>query len=208
MYRKVIALVSVLSIIITASGCIDDVDDRVLMPLTSSLDSLSDPGTEGELLGKIFTGSNRNTVSGYRVHIRPANSDTRNRLHGPEKDSVSVSMEAKPGGWAPKDWDYEWTDPAAGGLCGELDKYEQDSIQYRATERHTSSPNPGKEVHCIRPGKYFFTLTDVGGDTTKTFVVEYIQLKRGLLVQNGTAEESMEGLSTITTSPKVGRMSS
>lgn len=155
-------------------------------PGEPAFDLTDDSGAEGELLGHLFLGSSRNAESGFTVTIVPLDTLTKSRLRGTERDS-SV-MVAKPGGWAPKGWDFEWFDPAGGGGCGGLNSYEAEQSvngeHYRWTERHTTDPNPGLEVHCIRPGNYRFTLRE-GGVTKKTFQFEYGQA--GALVSNVTA---------------------
>jgi hypothetical protein len=144
-------------------------------------DHITDNGAEGELLGRLFIGQSRNTETGYTARIDPIGSETKSRLRG--ADTLGSEMVAKPGGWAPKYWDYEWFDPKGGGNCGDLASYE--SNHQRAPERHTSDPNPGEEKHCIRPGTYRFTLKQ-GTSIIKTFIFQYGQVPQSISVNNQT----------------------
>jgi hypothetical protein len=170
------------------AGCVDS--DQPTAPSPRLFDHISDPGAEGEFLGKLFVNEARNTVGGYVVRIEPADQVTKSRLRG--ADTLGSEMIAKPGGWAPKDWDYEWFDPKGGGSCGDLATYLSNGP--RATERHSNDPNPGHEKHCIRPGRYYFFLKDAGGDTIKTFIFEYAQIAAPVGNQTTNATEYVKAI--------------
>jgi hypothetical protein len=165
--------------VVVSSACSEDVasvrDGKL------QFHHIVEAGAEGELLGNLFDGGYRNQEPTYVVRIEPFDQATKARLRG--ADTLGSEMVAKPGGWAPKYWDYEWFDPKGGGNCGDLTSYEQGHA--RAPERHTTDPNPSEEKHCIRPGRYRFILKQ-GGVTIKTFVFQYGQTNQTAPVTNQT----------------------
>jgi PKD repeat protein len=93
---------------------------------------------------------------------------------------------------------WEWYDPKAGGGCGNLSSYLQGDTTARDPEGHWSGPTSppdgiAKERHCIRPGRYRFTVAD------QSFLVDYHSIKSAsggvLWVWNETAGiyEALEG---------------
>ena len=135
-----------------------------------------DDGLEGEFLGIIYQNGAKSKDHRYTVFLRPSNAATANRLRyyvdGTWADTAGSA------------WMYEWTDPNAGGNCGDLvtflagDTIKPYSQGGRRSEVHRPGPGAaptGVEKHCLRPGQYEFELLHEG-TTVARFNVDYLPL--------------------------------
>jgi hypothetical protein len=181
------------------SGCErtpTDTDDPVGRPLFAWTPGGADE--EGELLGKVWDDSG-GTKGIYYVVLEPLQSLGSYPLVQPWSGTMWADTGAHYHGWM-----YEWSDPLAGGKCGDLTDYlAGDTVRHHET--HWSGPNStpdttGPEVHCVMPGRYQFTLrmSNPEGDVVKQFPIEYLAwLGTGLTkVDNATLDldEALEDL--------------
>jgi len=197
--RQALRLAALTSVIVL-SGC--ERNEPATGPAAAVSQPLA-PGIEGEFFGNVYVNGARTQDAGYRVKLVPFDPPTWNRLR-----SYSDSM------WADTTaahWMYEWSDPKAGGKCGNLARYlEPDTMAPpnqggRHPEAHRPAPNiapTGVEKHCIRPGRYEFILKR-GPIVVRRFLVGYLPItpaNRGQinvkLVWNQTAvlNEALEDL--------------
>jgi hypothetical protein len=132
---------------------------------------------EPEVFGNVYENGQRSTRTDLSMTIEPLDPETQARIRG----RVAWSMWANPNSFGPnmhpKGWAYGWFDPRAGNNCGTLAQYLQGNNEGRAPEAHwtnaaTSPDTSLPEGHCIRPGRYQFTLSGPG--VSRTFQFEYV----------------------------------
>lgn len=194
------------SVLIALAGCTHE-PSAPATTLRASLNNPLYPGYEGELFGNIWVNGEVTQDPGYYVDLEPFNQATANRLwyYNPTTwaDTGVASGSAR--------WMFEWTDPKAGGNCGNLATYVAGDTTTpsgqggRYAEIHPPAPNvspAGVEKHCIRPGHYLLTITH-GGEAVRQLRVDYLPIvpsssgaNTPKLIWNATAQRSehLEGL--------------
>jgi len=184
---------------VTIVSCEDERHNNVTGPLMEVRGTMA----EGELFGYVF-GSNglKTTDTNYYVYLDP-DGETSSRLDSYFLGTAWVDPDV--GDSAHAIWMYEWTDPKAGGQCGNLEDYILGDTTGRQGEAHWTGPGegagPGKEKHCLRPGRYEFRLFQTGTGVVKSFDIDYVPVKHEtvstpLRVWNDTwnVEETVEAI--------------
>lgn len=152
-------------------------------PAEQALGSLSvmDPQVTGEeeIFGNIYADGVLTKDPGYLVSLEPADEPTRARLC-PGCSPSDLPKFFNSTGWADTGasrrtaWMYGWSDPKAGGNCGDLAHWPDTT--FRSNEAHWSAPNEpgiGKEKHCVRPGRYLLTV-EHGAELVRQFLIDHV----------------------------------
>lgn len=135
------------------------------------------PGGDPEVFGNVYENGQRTTRTDLLVTIAPLDPETQSHLRS-RFDSIMWVNPADIGGY-PKGRMFGWFDPNGGDNCGGLGPYEQGDSTARAQEVHRRLPSvppdtSTREAHCIRPGKYRFTLSTVEGQVLRSYQFEYL----------------------------------
>lgn len=161
----------------TLLSCTRD-ESHPTSPLAApSLENLSGGG-DPEVFGKVFENGRATTRTDLIVTINPLDLETQSHLRG----RFDAGMWVNPtGSGYPKNRMWGWFDPKAGDNCGGLGPYVLGDSTARAMEvhRHSASqpPDPNaREAHCIRPGRYQFTLS--GSGVSRTYQFEYVAIRQ------------------------------
>jgi hypothetical protein len=176
--------------------------------ITASVSNPLSGGIEGEFFGNIWSNGVVSRDAAYYMDLEPSDQATANRLRYYNATTWADTSVGHTGGAR---WMYEWSDPKAGGNCGNLATYLAGDTTKpfgqggRSPEVHWPAPNvtpAGVEKHCIRPGTYLLTIRR-GGSVTKQLRVDYLPIvplapgaNAAKLIWNVTAQsnEALEAL--------------
>ena len=131
---------------------------------------------EPEVFGNVYENGQRSTRTNLTVTIEPLDPETQSRLRGQIAATMWATPHTQGDSSHPKGWAYGWFDPRAGNNCGTIEQYNAGNNAGRLPEAHwanaTTPPDTTQpEGHCIRPGRYQFTLSGPG--VSRTFAFEY-----------------------------------
>jgi hypothetical protein len=157
--------------LLALAACADSTDEgRSEVPnemsrsLSGGCSGAQKPGgsAEGEVYGSVFVNGQR-SCSSHLIELSPY-ADAQSRLHMATHEASLAANSAYVNM-------FEFWDPIAGSPCTAANLTLAGYVANGAgTSERIHAPASPQEGHCVRPGRYLFSIDD-----TRTFDVEYIQ---------------------------------
>lgn len=172
--------VTALATVIAIAACTDE-PTATRSGITASVSDPLSGGFEGEFFGNMWSNGVVSRDPAYYADLEPFDQATANRLRYYNATTWADTSVGHTGGAR---WMFEWSDPKAGGNCGNLATYlagdttKPSGQGGRWPEIHRPAPNvapAGVEKHCIRPGRYTLIIRH-GGSITKQVLLDYLPI--------------------------------